>query len=329
MHIAIVGATGNLGQDIIDQLSAEKRGNLTLSAFATENSISETFNFGDDIVKVEEIKEDSFKQADIVVLAVPAEFIVKYAEMAVKANAQVIDASGTLIDEKNPIVLYNANLNDADSSKKVIVAPNPLVQQLVNILSPLDKSASVKRVVTSTYQAVSGRGKNAIAELFEQSSALLSGKDHMEINNFSTQIGFNCIPTTSESFVGEHSQEELQIVTQTQVLMHKQFPITATCVQIPTFIGYAQAISIEFDNYIDSAKARQILDLSDNVNVLDNPANHEYSTPYGSAETSSIYVSRIRNDITNPNTINLWVVSDNLQLSALNIVNIIKKLSSH
>lgn len=328
MHIAIVGATGNLGQDIIDQLAAEKRDNITISTFATENSISETFNFGEELVKVQEIKEDSFNGADLVVLAVPNEFIVKYAEMATKANAQVIDASGTLLDEKNPLVLYNSNINDADSSKKVIVTPNPLVQQLVNILSPLDKSADVKRVITATYQAVSGRGKHAIAELFEQSTALLSGQDHMEINNFSTQIGFNCIPATSD-FINANAHEELQVIAQTQALMHKQFPITATCVQIPTFIGYAQAVSIEFNNHIDADKVRKILDLADNVNVLDNPANHEYSTPYGSAETSSIYVSRIRKDLANPNTINLWVVSDNLQLSALNIVNIIKKLSSH
>lgn len=328
MHIAVVGATGNLGQDVLDLLTAEKRENITISAFATDRSISETFAFGEKTIAVEEVKEDSFNDANIVVLAIPAEYVEKYAEMAVKANAQVIDASGVLVDEKTPVVLYNSNINDADSSKKVIVSPNPLVQQLVNILSPLDKSADVKRVVTSTYQAVSGKGKNAIAELFEQSSALLGGQDHMDINSFSTQIGFNCIPTTSD-FIGEHAKEELQVVAQTQVLLHKQFPITATCVQIPTFIGYGQAVSIEFNNYIDAAKVRQILDLADNVNVLDNPANHEYSTPYGSAETSGIYVSRIRNDISNPNTINLWVVSDNLQLSALNIVNIIKKLSSH
>ena len=328
MHIAIVGATGNLGQDVLDQLTSEKRDNITISAFATENSISENFSFGDTTIQVEEIKEDSFNNADIVVLAVPAEFATKYAEMAVKANAQVIDASGMLADEKNPLVLYNTNINDADGSKKVIVSPNPLVQQLVNVLAPLDKSAGVKRVVTSTYQAVSGKGKHAIAELFEQSTALLSGNDHMDVNNFSTQIGFNCIPTTSE-FIGEHAQEELQIIAQTQALLHKQFPITATCVQIPTFIGYGQAVSIEFENFIDAAKVRQILELADNVNVLDNPKNHEYSTPYGSAETSGIYVSRIRADIANPNTINMWVVADNLQLSALNIVNIVKKLSSH
>lgn len=328
MHIAIVGATGNLGQDVLDQLTTEKRQNITISAFATEQSITESFNFGDKIIKVEEIKDNSFDSADLVVLTVPTNLISKYAKMAVKANAQVIDASGMLADEKNPLVLHNVNLNDADSSKKVIVTPNPLTQQLVNILSPLDKSAGVKRVITSTYQAVSGRGKNAIAELFEQSTALLSGQSHMEINNFSTQIGFNCIPATSD-FINENTQEELQVIAQTQALMHKQFPITATCVQIPTFIGYAQTVSIEFDNFIDATKVRQILDLADNVNVLDNPANDEYSTPYGSAETNGIYVSRIRNDVMNANTVNLWVVSDNLQLSALNIVNIINKLSSH
>jgi aspartate-semialdehyde dehydrogenase len=328
MHIAIVGATGNLGQDVLDLLTSEKRDNITISAFATEQSISESFSFGDSVINVEEVNDSSFKNTDIVVLAIPKEFVEKYAELAIKHNAQVIDASGLLVDVNNPIVLYNANLNDADSSKKVIISPNPLVQQLVSVLAPLDKSADVKRVVTATYQSVSGRGKGAIAELFQQSSALLNGNDHMDIENFSTQIGFNCIPATSE-FIGENTSEELQVATQTQILMHKQFPITVSCVQIPTFIGYGQAVSIEFNNYIDAHKVRQILDLADNVNVLDNPQNNEYSTPYGSAETSGIYVSRIRNDVSNPNTINLWLVSDNLQLSSLNIVNIIKKLSNH
>ena len=328
MHIAIVGATGNLGQDVIDQLSSLARDNIELSAFATENSMAETVHFGDKSVGINQISEGCFDDVDIVVLAVPTQYITDIAEMAVKSNAQIIDASGTLIDEKTPLVLYNTNLNDADGSKKVIVTPNPLVQQLVSVLAPLDKSAGVKRVVTSTYQSVSGRGKGAIGELFEQSTALLSGQDHMEVSTFATQIGFNCIPATSE-FIGEHSREEVQVSTQTQILMHKQFPITTTCVQMPTFIGYAQAVSIEFDNFIDSSKVRQILELADNVRVLDNPANDEFSTPYGSAETSHIYVSRIRNDISNPNTVNMWVVSDNLQLSALNIVNIIKKLSSH
>jgi aspartate-semialdehyde dehydrogenase len=328
MQISIVGATGNLGQDVIDQLNALNRANITIRAFATENSISESFNFGEQTVDVEEIKEDSFEGSDIVVLAVPSQYITKFAEMAVKANAQVIDASGTLIDEGVPLVLYNTNLSDADGSKKVIVTPNPLVQQLVSVLAPLDKSAGVKRVVTSTYQAVSGKGKNAIAELFEQSANLLSGQDHMEISHFSTQIGFNCIPATSE-FISEHSREEIQLATQTQILMHKQFPVTATCVQIPTFIGYSQAVSIEFENHIDATKVRQILELSDNVKVLDNPKNDEYSTPYGAAETNHIYVSRVRTDLQNPNTVNLWIVADNLQLSALNIVNIITKLASH
>lgn len=328
MHIAIVGATGNLGQDVIDQLNALNRANITISAFATEKSITESFHFGDSVVNVEEVKDDSFVGTDIVVLAVPAQYITKFAEMAVQANAQVIDASGTLIDEGVPLVLYNSNLNDADNSKKVIVTPNPLVQQLVSVLAPLDKSADIKRVVTSTYQAVSGKGKNAIAELFEQSAALLGGQEHMEISQFSTQIGFNCIPATSE-FIGEHTREEIQVSTQTQILMHKQFPVSATCVQIPTFIGYSQAVSIEFNNHIDATKVRQILELSDNVKILDNPKNDEFSTPYGAAETNHIYVSRVRKDISNPNTINLWIVADNLQLSALNIVNIITKLSSH
>ncbi|HAG52851.1 MAG TPA: aspartate-semialdehyde dehydrogenase [Alphaproteobacteria bacterium] len=328
MHIAIVGATGNLGQDIIDQLSSLNRGNITLSAFATEGSMADSVTFGDQSISIEEVKEDSFKDTDLAILAVPAQFAQNIADIAIKSNTQVIDASGALIDEKTPLVLYNSNINDADGSKKVIVSPNPLVQQLVSVLAPLDKSADIKRVVTSTYQSVSGRGKDAIAELFEQSANLLSGQDHMSISSFSTQIGFNCIPATSE-FIGEHTREELQISTQTQILMHKQFPITASCIQMPTFIGYSQAVSIEFNNHIDSTKVRQILELAENVSVLDNPKNDEYSTPYGAAETSSIYVSRIRNDISNPNTINLWIVSDNLQLSALNIVNIVKKLSSH
>lgn len=328
MQISVVGATGNLGNDVIEQLNALNRANITLRAFATENSISEEFNFGDQVVKVEEVKDDSFEGADIVVLAVPSQYITKFAEMAVKANAQVIDASGMLIDEGVPLVLYNTNLSDADGSKKVIVTPNPLVQQLVSVLAPLDKSAGIKRVVTSTYQSVSGKGKHAIGELLEQSASLLSGQEHMEISQFSTQIGFNCIPATSE-FITEHAREEIQLSTQTQILMHKQFPITATCVQIPTFIGYSQSVSIEFENHIDATKVRQILELSDNVKVLDNPKNDEYSTPYGAAQTQHIYVSRIRTDLQNPNTVNLWIVSDNLQLSALNIVNIITKLASH
>lgn len=328
MHIAIVGATGSLGQDVVDNLNELNRENIRLSAFATENSLSESLEFADSSIPVQEIKSDSFKDIDLVILTVPAQAATKYAEEALKCNCQIIDASGALLSEKNPLVLYSTNINDADGAKKVIINPNPLAQQLVSILSPLDNSVEIKRVVSSTYQAVSGRGKNAIAELFEQSASLLSGQEHMQIHNFSTQIGFNCIPTTSD-FVGKNAYEEIQVASQTQLLMKRKLPISISCVQIPTFIGYAQTLSIEFSSDINAEKVKNILEHSENIKVLDNPQNDEFSTPFGCAETNGIYVSRIRDDMYNPNTVNLWVVSDNLQLAALNITNIVKKLSSH
>ncbi|MCP4355002.1 MAG: hypothetical protein GY793_05090 [Proteobacteria bacterium] len=329
MQIAIVGAAGNLGQDVIDQLSQLERKDLVIKGFDVVEQEDELVDSSyEEIISIDAIDENSFNDIDMVILAISAENTEKYVRLATASKSIVIDASGQSLSEKNPLVLYSQNIDDSRAKSKVVVTPNPLVQQLVSLLAPLDKSTGIKRVVTSTYQSVSGRGKDAIAELFDQSVALLSGQEHSEIVTFSTQIGFNCVPATSE-FINEHSKEELQLMTQSQILMNKQIPITATCVQIPTFIGYAQSVSVEFNDSMDSVKVRNILNNIENVSVVDDPKNDAYATPYGCAETSIIYVSRIRNDYSNPNTVNFWVVSDNLKMSALNIANIVKHLSCH
>src|SRR4051795_5869618 len=330
-RVAVVGATGNVGREILNILAERQFPLDEVAAVASARSTGDMIEFGqtDEMLKVRNLEHFDFAGWDIALFAAGSEVSKFYAPKAAKAGCTVIDNSSLYrMDPDVPLIVpeVNAEALAGYRKKNIIANPNCSTAQLVVALKPLHDAAKIKRVVVATYQSVSGTGKKGMDELFNQSRNIFVG-DSNEPQFFSKQIAFNVIPHI-DSFLDDGStKEEWKMVVETKKILDPSIKLTATCVRVPVFVGHSEAVNIEFENEISANQARKILREAPGVMVVDKREPGGYVTPVEAVGEYATYVSRIREDSTVENGLSLWVVSDNLRKgAALNAVQIAELL---
>jgi aspartate-semialdehyde dehydrogenase len=330
-RIVVVGATGNVGREILNVLAERQFPLDEVAAVASGRSTGDVIDFGDsgEELKVRNLEHFDFAGWDIALFAAGSEVSKVYAPKAAAAGCTVIDNSSLFrMDPDVPLIVPEVNPQAIAgyTRKNIIANPNCSTAQLVVALKPLHDVATIKRVVVATYQSVSGAGKRGMDELFEQSRNIFVG-DTNEPVFFSKQIAFNVIPHIDAFLDDGSTKEEWKMVVETKKILDPKIKLTATCVRVPVFVGHSEAVNIEFQNEISADQAREILREAPGVMVVDKREDGGYVTPVEAVGDYATYVSRIREDPTVENGLSLWVVSDNLRKgAALNAVQIAELL---
>ncbi len=329
LNIAVVGATGNVGTEMLTILEESDLDVGNVYAIASRRSLGRIVSYGDKELKCHDIEQFDFSKVDIALMSAGGDASKKWSPIIAKAGAIVIDNSSAFrMDPDVPLVVPEVNAGAVTQMKKNIIAnPNCSTIQMVVALKPLHDEAVIKRVVVSTYQSTSGGGKAAMDELWLQTKGIYVN-DSPTPDVFPKQIAFNVIPQIDVFMDGGDTKEEWKMKAETMKIMDAKIKVTATCVRVPTFIGHAEAVNVEFEKTMDADKARRILRESPGLMVWDKPEEAGgYMTPVETVGEFATYVSRIRDDSTQDNTINMWVVADNLRKgAALNTVQIAEVL---
>ena len=330
-RIAVVGATGNVGREILNILDERNIEHSAIHAVASQRSAGSEVSFGDTgVLKVQDLATFDFSQVDYVLSSAGGEAAKSFAPRAAKAGAIVIDNSSAFrMDPDVPLVVPEVNSDALKSHKGIIANPNCSTIQLMVALKPLHVEAQINRVVVSTYQSVSGAGKDGMDELFNQTRSVFVAED-MAPHTFPKRIAFNAIPQI-DSFMDDRStKEEWKMKAETKKILDPKIKLVATCVRVPVFVGHAVAAHIEFEREISAIKAMDILRRSPGVTLIDLEHEElEYITPQECQGEDTVYVSRVREDSTVDSGLALWVVSDNLRKgAALNSVQILETLLS-
>lgn len=329
--VAVLGATGNVGQAMLSILSERGFPASEVRAIASSRSAGKEVSFGEDrILKIENVENFDFKGIDIVLASAGSAVSKEYVPKAAKAGAVVIDnASLFRMDPDVPLVVPEVNPQDIAQYKKknIIANPNCSTIQMVVALQPLHAVAGIKRVVVATYQSVSGAGKAAMDELFNQTRALYGGSAPPR-TVFPRQVSFNVIPQVDIFMEDGSTKEEWKMREETRKIMGDGIAVSATCVRVPVFICHSEAVNIEFEKPLSAVQARKILQNAPGVSVVDKLDPEDgYTTPAEVSGEDAVFVSRIREDKSIKNGLNLWVVSDNLRKgAALNAVQIAEEL---
>ena len=327
--VAIVGATGAVGTEMIDVLEERKFPVSRLVPLASTRSAGGMVTFDGNEVPIEVLTKDSFADVDIALFSAGADLSREFAPIAVKAGAVVIDNSAAWrMTPEVPLVVPEVNAQDISQHKGIIANPNCSTIQLVVALKPLHDKARIKRIVVTTFQSVSGTGKEAMDELMEQCQDLLSFK-LPDPKVYPYQIAFNCLPQIDEFLPSGYTKEEMKMVDETRKIMGDQsIHVTATTVRVPVYVGHSEAINIETERKLTVNEARAILSTAPGVLLYDDPAHKIYPMPLEVAGKDEVYVGRIREDESISNGLNLWVVADNLRKgAALNAVQIAEHLT--
>jgi aspartate-semialdehyde dehydrogenase len=326
MNLAIIGATGNVGRKTIEILEKSSLSFDNLYLVASKKSAGQKLIFQKKEIKVEALENYDFSKAKITFFAAGRKIAKEWAPKAAEKTI-VIDNSSYFRMEKNiPLVVAEVNPDDLNYHKNIIANPNCSTTQMVLVLKPLHDKYKVKRVVVSTYQAVSGAGKSSTDELFSQTKDILDGKK-IKSKNFSKQIAFNIIPQIDLFAEDGYTKEELKMSNETKKILDDQIKITATCVRVPVKTSHSESINIEFDNLYELEDIKKILNNAPGCKVVDEHKDGGYITPIEAEGYYTTYISRIRRDNSNNKAINIWVVSDNLlKGAALNTVQIAETL---
>jgi len=317
-RFAIVGATGNVGTEMLTILAESDIETDAVYAVASRRSVGREVSFGDDLLKCHDLETFDFSKVDIALMSAGGDVSKKWSPKIAAAGAIVIDnSSAWRMDPDVPLVVPEVNADDvADFTKKGIIAnPNCSTIQMVVALKPLHDRAKIKRVVVSTYQSVSGGGKKNMDELWLQTKGIYSNDDFPPVN-FTKQIAFNVIPHIDVFMEGGDTKEEWKMKAETMKILDPSVKVSATCVRVPTFVGHAEAVNIEFENELSADEARTLLRESPGLMVVDKPEDGGYVTPIECVGEFATFVSRIREDSTQDNTLNMWIVSDNLRKGA-------------
>jgi aspartate-semialdehyde dehydrogenase len=332
-RVAVVGATGNVGREMLTTLSERNFPVDEVAAVASARSAGKRVSFGDEkTLVVKDLEKFDFTGYDIALFSAGGETAKKHAPRAAQQGCIVIDNSSHFrMDPEVPLVVPEVNPGDIAQYKKrgIIANPNCSTIQMVVALKPLHDRYGIKRVVVSTYQSTSGAGKAAMDELFNQTKGIFVNQpveDHRK--KFTKQIAFNAIPHIDVFMPGGETKEEWKMVEETKKILDPKVKVIATCVRVPTFISHGEAVTIECEKPIDVDEARDLLRESEGVSVVDYRADEGYVTPVEAAGEDAVYVSRIRKDPTVENGLAMWVVSDNLRKgAALNAVQIAEVLA--
>ena len=328
--VVVVGATGNVGREMLNILAERQFPVDEIAALASRKSLGTDVSFGDKTLKTTDLDTFDFTGWDIALFAVGSEATKEYAPKAAKTGCVVIDNSSLYrYDADVPLIVPEVNPQAVHgySKKNIIANPNCSTAQMVVALKPLHDRATIKRVVVSTYQSVSGAGKEGIDELWDQTKSIYNPTDDKPPKKFTKQIAFNVIPHIDVFLDSGETKEEWKMVAETKKIVDPRIKVTATCVRVPVFVGHSEAINIEFEEHLDEDEARDILREAPGVMVIDKRENGGYVTPVECVGDFATFVSRIRQDSTIDNGLNLWCVSDNLRKgAALNAVQIAELL---
>lgn len=329
-NIVIVGATGNVGREMLNILSEREFPVDKIAVLASRKSIGTEITFSDNILKTQDLETFDFSSWDIALFAIGSEATTIFAPKAAKTGCIVIDNSSLyrydpdvplIVPEVNPEAIFGY------TKKNIIANPNCSTAQMVVALKPLHDRARIKRVVVSTYQSVSGSGKEAIDELWNQTKGIYVPGQEVAPKVYPKQIAFNVIPHIDKFMEDGTTKEEWKMVAETKKIIDKSIKVTATCVRVPVFVGHSEAVNIEFEEFLDEDEARNILREAPGILVVDKRDNGGYITPIECVGEFATYISRIRQDSTIENGLNLWCVSDNLRKgAALNAVQIAEVL---
>jgi len=328
--VAIAGATGNVGREMLNILAERDFPADEVVALASRRSLGVEVSYGDDkLLKVQALEDYDFSSTDICLMSAGGSISKEWSPKIGAAGCVVIDnSSAWRYHPEVPLIVPEVNPDAiVDFAKHNIIAnPNCSTAQLLVVLKPLHDAATIKRVVVSTYQSVSGAGKEGMDELFEQSRAVFVA-DPIVAKKFTKRIAFNAIPHIDSFMEDGYTKEEWKMMAETKKMLDPSIKLTATAVRVPVFIGHGEAVNVEFASPLSADEAREILDEAPGLQVIDRREDGGYATPYDCAGEDATFVSRIREDITVENGLTFWVVADNLRKgAALNAVQIAELL---
>ena len=323
MNIAIVGATGNVGRKILEVLEKKNFRVDNLYLLASTKSLGSSLNFKGKDIKIELLEDFDFSKVDLTFFSAGGKISEKFAPIAAKNSIVVDNSSFFRMDPEVPLIVPQVNPNDMKNTPKNIIAnPNCSTAQLVIVLKPLHDLFKIKRVVVSTYQSTSGAGKAPMDEMVEQTMAIINNKK-VSSQNFTKQIAFNAIPHIDVFAEDGYTKEELKMTRETKKILDDKIELTATCVRIPVKVSHAESVNIEFEKPFTVKKISETLNNSPGCKVFDKRENAGYITPVDAEGKNETFISRIREDNSKNNSLNLWIVSDNLlRGAALNAVEI-------
>ena len=326
MNLAIIGATGNVGRKTIEILEKSSLSYDNLFLVASSKSAGQEILFKDKEIKVENLNTYDFGRADITFFAAGSKIAKEWAEKASKKTIVIDNSSYFRMNKDVPLVIPEVNPGALKNHKNIIANPNCSTMQMLLALKPLHDEYKINRIVVSTYQAVSGAGKDSMDELFSQTKECLNGKKVVS-KNFTKQIAFNLIPHIDVFDQDGYTKEELKIVNETKKILDKNINVTATCVRVPVKTSHSESINIEFDKDYDLENIKKLLNKAPGCKVVDGHEDGKYITPIEAEGSYTTYISRIRKDNSNTKAINIWVVSDNLlKGAALNTIQIAESL---
>ncbi|MCZ6801029.1 MAG: aspartate-semialdehyde dehydrogenase [Nitrospirae bacterium] len=326
--VAVVGVTGLVGTEMLQILAERKFPIDQVIPLASSRSAGEVVSFGGKDHKVKLLTKESFEGVDIALFSAGSDVSVEFAPIAAAAGAVVIDNSSAWRMAKDvPLVVPEVNPKAMAQHKGIIANPNCSTIQMVVALHPLHQAVRIKRVVVSTYQSVSGTGKEAMTELETQTRQLFSF-ENISPTVYPHQIAFNCLPHIDDFLPSGYTKEEMKMVNETKKIMgDDSIQVSATTVRVPVFVGHSESINIETERKLSAAEARAILSIAPGVQLHDDPSRGVYPLAVDAVGNDSVWIGRIREDDTIPNGLNLWVVADNLRKgAALNAVQIAEHL---
>ncbi|PKN08185.1 MAG: aspartate-semialdehyde dehydrogenase [Deltaproteobacteria bacterium HGW-Deltaproteobacteria-8] len=326
--VAVVGATGAVGREMLEVLAQRLFPASEVVPFASERSAGAKVEFAGGELTVRELKEDSFAGFDLALFSAGGSISEKFAPLAAKAGCVVVDnSSAWRMDPKCPLVVPEVNPHDLEWHQGIIANPNCSTIQMVVALKPLHDEAKIKRIVVSTYQAVSGTGQKAIVELETQTARLMNGQEVIP-QVYPYQIAFNCLPQIDVFMDNGYTKEEMKMVNETKKIMgDDSIRVTATTVRVPVFYSHSESVNIETEEKLTVEDVRRILSQAPGIVVADFPEKKIYPMPIDAAGQDDVFVGRIREDESIDNGINLWIVSDNIRKgAALNAVQIGEEL---
>ena len=327
MNIAIVGATGNVGRKTLEVLEKKDLSIDNLYLVASSKSVGKKITFRNENYEVNDLENFDFSKVKIAFFAAGGKISQKFAEKAAKSCVVIDNSSYYRMDPDVPLIVPQVNPEYMKKIKKNIIAnPNCSTAQLVIALKPLHDLYSIKRIVVSTYQSVSGGGKAPMDELIEQTKLALDGKE-IKSKNFTKQIAFNAIPHIDIFSDDGYTKEEIKMKNETKKILDNKIDLTATCVRLPISVSHSESVNIQFEKSFSLEKVREALDNFEGCKVIDDRSDGGYSTPLEAEGRDETFISRIREDKTIKNGLNLWIVSDNLlRGAALNSVEIAETL---
>ena len=325
-RVAVAGATGNVGREMLNILAERRFPVDEVAALASSRSLGMEVEFGNTQLPVDDIANFDFDGWDIALFAIGSAATAEYAPAAADSGCTVIDNSSLYrYDPEVPLIVPEVNPDAIEGfrERNIIANPNCSTAQMVVALNPLHQRARIRRVVVSTYQSVSGSGKAAMDELWNQTKAMYNPGEEVAPSVYPSRIAFNVIPHIDSFLEDGSTREEWKMVAETKKIVDPEIEVSATCVRVPVFVGHSEAVNIEFEEHVDEAEAREILRSAPGVVVVDERRDGGYATPMDCVGEYATFVSRLRQDPTIANGLNLWCVCDNLRKgAALNAVQI-------